>query len=98
MPSKEPSTKRETRFGSSDLSIFTSDLYGFWMMGRCVPSICSIHDVDVGFVNFLDDLAEWLESQELTGIKSITSDIDFILLTDGNSYENLPELFFPLFS
>ena len=61
--------KREARLSAGDLSIFTSDLYGFWMMGRCIPSTCSINDVDVGFVNFLDDLAEWLEENQLTGIK-----------------------------
>ena len=61
--------KRDARLSAGDLSIFTSDLYGFWMMGRCIPSTCSINDVDVGFVNFLDDLAEWLEENQLTGIK-----------------------------
>ena len=68
MPEKDPFAEREARLSSDDLSIFTSDLYGFWMMGRCVPSTCSIDDVNVGFVNFLAELAEWLESQELSGI------------------------------
>ena len=68
MPEKDPFAEREARLSSDDLSIFTSDLYGFWMMGRCVPSTCSIDDVNVGFVNFLAELAEWLESHELSGI------------------------------
>ena len=60
---------REARLSAGDLSIFTSDLYGFWLMGRCIPSTCSMKDVDVGFVNFLHDLAEWLEANQLSGIK-----------------------------
>ena len=61
-------TKGEARLSAGDLGIFTSELYGFWLMGRCIPSTCSTNDVDVGFKNFLDDLAAWLEDNQLTGI------------------------------
>ena len=60
--------KGEARLSAEDLSIFTNELYGYWLMGRCIPSTCSTNDVDVGFENFLTDLAEWLEANQLTGI------------------------------
>ena len=69
MPDNLLDNKRDARLSAGDLSIFTSELYGFWLMGRCIPSTCTMNDVDVGFVNFLDDLTAWLEANQLTGIK-----------------------------
>ena len=53
------------RINRNDLEIFSNELYGFWYIGRCIPSVCTMEDVEIGIENFMSELGDLLESLHL---------------------------------
>ena len=72
-------TKQDTedpRINQNDLKIFTNELYGLWYIGRCIPSVCTTEDVQVGIDNFMMELKDLLESLHLDiDLSSVTMEV-----------------------